>query len=291
MGRFAYVNGHYVRERDAEVSAFDRGFLFADGVYEVSAILNGRMVDNDLHLARLDRSLGELQIDWPMSERALLQVQHELIRRNRTKEGLIYLQVTRGAAPRDFKFPEAAVPSLFMFTQERKLRSSAAARSGVSVVTMPDIRWKRPDIKSIALLPQALGKQQAAEEGAFEGWMVDDKGFVTEGTSSNAWIVTHDGVIRTRPAREGSGILAGITRQSIIRLAKETGIKIEEKAFTPAEAYNAAEAMMTSAGAFVVPIVRIDGRPVGTGSPGPVAPRLREIYLEMADEQTRRRPV
>lgn len=278
MARTVYVNGEYLPEDQGKISIFDRGFLFADGVYEVTAVLNGRLVDYDPHMERLERSLGELRIGWPCSKDQLKAMHLEMVRRNALKEGIIYMQVTRGAADRDFKFPKDAKPTLVAFTQEMKLADNPNAVVGVKVVTIPDIRWQRRDIKSVMLLAPVLGKQEAYEKGAHEGWMVED-GHVTEGTSSNAYIVK-DGKVITRPL--SNSILAGCTRRSLFRLAREHGVEIVERRFTPQEAYAADEAFLTSASQFVMPIVEIDGRRIGGGQPGPVTRKLRELFLAEA---------
>ncbi len=278
MSRIAYVNGSYVEEAEAKVSIFDRGFLFADGVYEVTPIVNGKLVDYDAHIERLDRSLGELQMAWPCSKDALKTMHLELIKRNKLQEGIIYMQVTRGVADRMFNFPKDITSSLVAFPQVMSLVDNANARTGVKVVTTPDIRWLRRDIKSIMLLAPVLGKQDAYEKGAAEGWMVED-GFVTEGTSSNAYIIKDNTVI-TRPL--SNRILAGCTRRALFRLSQEHGVKIEERLFTPEEAYAADEAFLTSASQFVMPIVEIDGKRIGGGQPGPVSRKLRELFLEEA---------
>ena len=278
MARDAYVNGRYVPHARAAVHVEDRGFQFADGVYEVVAIRSGRLVDEERHLDRLDRSLGELRIPWPCERRVLRLVMRQLLERNGVRDGLIYIQVTRGTAPRDFRFPSAARPTLVMTT--RRTRLAANAEAGVRVITIPDIRWKRRDIKTVGLLPQVLGKQEATERGAFEAWQVDEDGSVTEGTSSNAWIVTAAGVLVTRPASHA--ILNGITRQSILRVAAEEGLRFEERPFGLDEAFAAREAFMSSATSFVTPVLRIDDRTVGDGSPGPLSRRLLEAYLAYA---------
>ena len=280
MPRYAYVNGRYQPHANAMVHVEDRGFQFADGVYEVVTVQDGHLVAEEGHLNRLGRSLGELRIDWPMSRASLELVMRTLIRRNGITDGIVYLQVTRGAAPRDFRYPSGVKPSLVMTTRHMDLNPTARLEHGVSVITIPDIRWKRRDIKSVALLPQAMGKQQAAEAGAFEAWQVDDDGTVTEGCSSNAWIVTSDGVLVTRQA--STRILNGITRQSILRLAAEAGIGFEERPFTVDEAHAAKEAFLSSATTYVTPVTRIDGQPVGEGVPGPLAARLRQAYWDYA---------
>jgi D-alanine transaminase len=281
MSRIAYVNGSYVDEADAKVSIFDRGFLFADGVYEVTPIVNRKLVDYDAHIERLDRSLGELRMAWPCSKDAMKAMHLELIKLNKLNEGIIYMQVTRGVADRMFNFPKDITSSLVAFPQVMSLVDNPNARIGVKVVTTPDIRWLRRDIKSIMLLAPVLGKQDAYEKGAAEGWMVED-GFVTEGTSSNAYIIKDNTVI-TRPL--SNRILAGCTRRALFRLSKEHGVKIEERLFTPDEAYAADEAFLTSASQFVMPIVEIDGKRIGGGQPGPVSRKLRELFLEEAQAE------
>ncbi|MCA8932371.1 MAG: D-amino-acid transaminase [Rhodospirillaceae bacterium] len=276
MPRVAYVNGRYQPFAEAAVHVEDRGFQFADGVYEVVAVDDGVLMDEQGHLERLGRSLRELQIPWPMSVRALRQVMREVARRNRITQGTIYVQVTRGVAPRDFKYPKGILPTLVVTSRRFNLNPVERVEAGVSVITIPDIRWQRRDIKSVALLPQCMGKQRAAEAGAYEAWMVDDSGHVTEGTSSNAWIVTADGTLVTRHAN--TNILRGITRMAVVGLAQEQGIGFEERPFTVAEAYAAREAFMTAATNYVMPITRIDGAPVGDGKPGPVATGLRQAY-------------
>ena len=278
MARTVYVNGEYLPETEGKISIFDRGFLFADGVYEVTAVVNGRLVDYDPHMERLERSLAELRIGWPCSKDALKLMHKEMVKRNALKEGIIYMQVTRGSADRTFNFPKDAKPTLIAFTQVMTLADNPNARTGVKVVTVPDIRWARRDIKTVMLLAPVLGKQEAYEKGAHEGWMVED-GFVTEGTSSNAYIVK-DGKVITRGLSHS--ILAGCTRRALFRLAKDHGIEIEERMFTPQEAYAADEAFLTSASQFVMPIVDIDGQRVGGGQPGPVTRKLRELFLEEA---------
>jgi len=276
MARIVYVNGEYVPEEAAKVSVFDRGFLFADGVYEVTSVLGGRLVDFAGHMARLARSLGELDIVVPWSDDDLLAIHREMVARNALDEGMVYLQITRGAADRDFVYPEGAAPTLVLFTQARRLADSPAAEAGIRVISVPDIRWGRRDIKTVQLLYPSMGKMAARAAGADDAWMVED-GAVTEGTSNNAWIVT-GGRIVTRHL--GPEILAGITRAAVLRFAAEAQMEVEERAFTIAEAQAADEAFVTSATTFVLPVVAIDGVAVGAGRPGPVARRLREIYLD-----------
>lgn len=279
MSRIAYVNGSFVPFEDAKIPITDRGFLFADGIYEVSAVLNGALVDNEAHLARLDRSLKEIGIANPYTAAEWTRLEEDLVRRNGVEEGLVYMQVTRGAAERDFAFPKDAKPTVVMFTQAKNISRSAMAETGAAVITVPDLRWKRRDIKSVALLAQVLAKQAAAEAGVFEAWMVED-GHVTEGGSSTAFIITGDKRIVTRPL--SNAILPGITRRSVMRLAQEAQLRVEERLFTVEEAHAAAEAFITSASSFVMPVVAIDGRPVGDGKPGRLTRRLRELYLDLA---------
>ena len=280
MSRIAYVNGRYVPHREACVHIEDRGFQFADGVYEVIAVRGGGFVDETPHLARLHRSLAELRIAPPMSDAALKAVMRETVRRNRVVDGIIYLQITRGAAPRDFSFPSGARPSLIMTARPQRPLDPKIIERGVRVVTVPDIRWARPDIKSVALLPNALGKQQAREAGAYEAWQVDRDDNVTEGTSSNAWIVTAKNEIVTRPADHA--ILNGVTRLGVLKVAAEAGLELVERPFSVAEAKAAREAFLTSTTNFVVPIVRIDDTTVGEGRPGDFVRRLRVLYSDFA---------
>ncbi len=278
MSRIVYVNGEYLPEAEGKVSIFDRGFLFADGVYEVTAVVNGKLVDYDPHMQRLERSLSELRIGWPCSKCEMKAMHVEMVRRNSLTEGIIYMQVTRGAADRMFNFPKDTNPSLIAFTQMMTLVDNPNAAKGVSVVTIADLRWARRDIKTVMLLAPVLGKQEAYEKGAHEAWMVED-GFITEGTSSNAYIVK-DGKVITRGL--SNAILAGCTRRSLFRLAQEQGIVIAERAFTVEEAYAADEAFLTSASQFVMPITEIDGHRIGGGQPGPVVRKLRELFLQEA---------
>jgi D-alanine transaminase len=280
MSRTIFLNGSFLPAEDAKVPVMDRGFLFADGVYEGMGVLGGRLVDNDAHLERLERSLAEVRIQNPYARREWTRLEEELVGRNGMAEGFLYLQVTRGVAERDFLFPKAAAPTVMMFTQAKAIVNSPLAETGIAVASMPDLRWKRRDIKSLSLLAQVLAKQQAAEAGAHEAWMVDEDGFVTEGGSSSAFIITAGGSIVARPLSQA--ILPGITRRSLLRFAREAGLVIEERRFTLAEAFEAAEAFNTSASTFVLPVVSIDGRPVGTGRPGALTRRLRGLYLELA---------
>jgi D-alanine transaminase len=282
MTRFAYVNGRYLPHAEAMVHVEDRGYQFADGVYEVIAVHRGRFVDEQPHLERLDRSLFELKIGWPMSPPALKLVMRELVRRNGLHDGSIYVQITRGVAPREHAFPKHRVaPGLVMTTRRAKSLPVSALRDGVAVVTIPDIRWGRCDIKSVGLLPNVLGKQAAVEAGAYEAWQVSASGVVTEGTSTNAWIVTREGRVVTHPP--GPQILSGVTRLTVLRLAAESQIAVEERPFTLAELRSAQEAFLTSTSSHVLPVTRIDGEPVGDGRPGRIARRLRELYLAELD--------
>src|ERR1700727_297451 len=276
----AYVNGALVPLSEAKVSVLDRGFLFADGIYEVSAVLDSSLVDNDSHLARLERSVGEIQLPLPEPIGRIKQTQRELIARNELKDGLVYIQVTRGADKgRDFAFPKGVKPTLMMFTSVKDIVNAVSAKTGIGVITVPDIRWSRRDIKSVALLAQVLAKQAAAEAGAGEAWMIED-GKVTEGGSSSAFILTRDDVLVTR--ENSSAILPGCTRKAVVKLAEERQLRAGERAFTIEEALKAKEAFITSASSFVQPVVKIDGKAVADGKPGPMAQRLREIYIEFA---------
>jgi D-alanine transaminase len=277
MPRYAYVNGAFLPHADAAVHIEDRGYQFADGVYEVIAVNGSRLVDVEPHLDRLDHSLEELRIDHPVSRAVLTMLMRELVARNRIAEGMLYLQITRGTAPRDHKFPAASQPMLVMTTKRLKPMPAALLENGAAVIAIPDIRWKRRDIKSVSLLPNVLGKQQAVEAGAYEAWMVDDEGFVTEGTSTNAWIVTAGGVLATRQADHA--ILRGITRDGLLKVVREAGLRFEERRFSLAEAKAAREAFITGTTTHVLPITRIDGEPVADGRPGPITRRLREHYL------------
>lgn len=276
MSRIVYVNGEFVAEENAMVSVFDRGFLFADAVYEVSSVLEGKLIDNEAHIKRLHRSLGELNMAAPVADDEIFRVQRELIERNNLHEGMIYLQVSRGVADRDFPFPSNAQSSLVMFSQAKNIIDSPQAKSGIKVISVPDIRWKRRDIKTVGLLAQVLAKQAAVDAGVTDAWMVED-GYVTEGSSNNAFIVDADGKLITRHL--GSEILPGITRAAVLEMVESENIVFEERAFTLDEAMNATEAFITSASTFVWPVVDIDGTPVGNGEPGPLAPRLREFYI------------
>lgn len=280
MGRYAYVNGRYVDHRRATVHVEDRGYQLADGVYEVVAVRDGRLIDEGPHLDRLDRSLGELRIANPVSRGTLCFVIRELMRRNRLRDGLIYIQVTRGVARRDHAFPAASVKPALVLTTKNAARAQPEPGPGIGVKSQPDIRWERCDIKTVALLPNVLAKQAAREGGAYEAWLVDAQGAVTEGASTNAWIVTQDNELVTR--QTDRGILAGITRSTLKSIADELQLKVVERPFTLTEAKKAKEAFVTSATSFVLPVVRIDGEPVGDGRVGAATRRLREEYLRLA---------
>ncbi|MFZ8970028.1 MAG: D-amino-acid transaminase [Paracoccaceae bacterium] len=280
MSRTVYLNGAYVPEEDAKISIFDRGFLMADGVYEVTSVIDGKLIDFDGHTTRLDRSLRELDMENPISRDDLLEAHRELVRLNAIDEGLVYLQITRGAPnDRDFVFPDPdeTPQTIVMFTQNKPgLAENPTAKKGIKIISIEDIRWGRRDIKTVQLLYPSMGKMMAKKQGADDAWMVED-GAVTEGTSNNAYIVK-DGKIITRAL--SNDILHGITRAAVLRFAQEAQMEVIERDFTIAEAQEADEAFITSASTFVMPVVEIDSQPLGTGTPGPLVTRLREIYLE-----------
>ena len=284
MSRIAYVNGRYVPHRDACVHIEDRGYQFADGVYEVCEIWNGHIVDETRHLDRLERSLRELSIRMPLARAALRVVIREVMRQNRVSDGIVYLQVTRGVAKRDHVFPPDATPPALSVTAKSIARAKGEllAEEGVAIITLPDNRWERVDIKSVGLLPNAIAKQKAKEAGAREAWFVDRDGFVTEGASTTAWIVTAEDVLVTRP--NGSDILPGVTRITAAEVARRAGLRVEERKFRVEEAKAAREAFMTAASTLVMPIVRIDGEKVGNGRPGPVAAGLRAAFHDVAEK-------
>lgn len=281
MPRYCYVNGRFLPHRDGAVHIEDRGYQFADGVYEVVTIANGKMVDEDPHLDRLERSLSELRMPMPMARAAMKLKLRELVQRNRLSEGLVYMQVTRGVSPRNHAFPTKPVqPALVMTTKKMDFAKMKKFTDGVPVISTRDQRWARCDIKTTSLLPNCLAKQEAAEAGAYEAWMVDADGKVTEGSSSNAWIITKDGVLVTKaPTNE---ILNGITRQTILDLATQEGIPFEEREFTLEEAYEAKEAFATSATSFVTPVVKVDDHVIGNGRPGSLSEKLLGIYQDYA---------
>jgi D-alanine transaminase len=280
MSRIAYVAGQYLSHRQAAVHIEDRGFQFADGVYEVIAVNRGHLVDEAPHLARLHRSLAELRIAAPIGDAALKIVIREIIRRNGVDTGIVYLQVTRGAAPREHAFPKRATPTLVVTARRTRPPDPRLGEDGIRVITIPDIRWQRCDIKSVALIPNVLGKQQAREADAYEAWQVDRAGEITEGTSTNAWIVTADGTVVTRAA--DTAILNGVTRLAVFDIIRREGYRLVERPFTVAEAKAAREAFLTSTTADLLPVVRIDGAPVGEGKPGPLGQQLRAAYCAHA---------
>jgi D-alanine transaminase len=276
--RIVSVNGYFVPENQAMVSIFDRGFLFGDGVYEVTSVIDGKLIDWHGHVARLDRSLKELEIPHPSSAEELLETHRELIRLNKVTQGLVYLQVTRGSADRDFVYPEKVEPTLVLFTQKKgDLVDNPLVKKGIRVITTDDIRWGRRDIKTVQLLAASMAKMEAKAAGVDDAWMVED-GYVTEGTSNNAYIVTQDQTLVTRQL--SNDILHGITRAAVLRLANERNLTIEERPFSVAEAQGAVEAFSTSATNFVMPVVEIDGVAVGEGVPGPIAADLRDFYIQ-----------
>lgn len=277
MSRMAYVNGQYLPHRQAAVHIEDRGYQFADGVYEVIAVVGGRLVDEERHLKRLRRSLSELRIAAPMPDAALRVVIREVVRRNGVDTGIVYLQATRGSAPREHAFPKAAKPALVVSSRRTRPPDPRLGNEGIAVITISDIRWRRCDIKSIALVANVLGKQQAREAGAYEAWQVSDDGRVTEGTSTNAWIVTEAGEVVTRAP--DNAILNGVTRLAVFDIIANEGYRLAERPFTVDEALGAREAFLTSTTAELLPVVRIDGRPVADGKPGPLSRKLREAYL------------
>jgi D-alanine transaminase len=280
MSRVAYVDGQYLPHRQAAVHIEDRGYQFADGVYEVISVVAGRLVDPERHLRRLHRSLGELRIPMPIADAALGIVVREVVRRNGVDNGIVYLQVTRGVAPREHAFPKAAQPTLVVTSRRSRPPDPRLGNDGIAVITIPDIRWQRCDIKSVALIANVLGKQAAREAGAYEAWQVDGNGEVTEGTSTNAWIVTEAGEVVTRAA--DTAILNGVTRLAIFDIIGREGYRLVERPFTVAEAMAAREAFLTSTTADLLPVVRIDGAPVGEGRPGPLAQKLRAAYFAHA---------
>jgi D-alanine transaminase len=277
MSRIAYVDGVYRPHREAAVHIEDRGYQFADGVYEVVAVRGGKLIDEELHLVRLRRSLAELRIEGALADRPLKFVLREVARRNGVINGIVYLQITRGVAPRDHAFPKAARPVLTVTARRSRPANPRTVEDGIDVITIPDIRWQRCDIKTISLIGNVLGKQQAREAGAYEAWMVDGAGRITEGTSTNAWIVTGDNIVVTRPAE--NAILNGVTRQALIALIRREGYSFTERAFTVEEAKTAREAFLTSTTSDVTPVVAIDGQSVANGVPGLLTQKLRAEYL------------
>ena len=282
--QWVFLNSEFVPADEAKISIFDRGFLFADAVYEVSTVLDGGLVDNQAHLARLQRSLDGLSIPLPISAEQIVQHQFELIKRNELTEGIIYLQISRGPAPRDFNYPAEPAPTIVMFSQEKNVCANPKAETGLSVITIPDLRWKRRDLKTVGLLAQSMAKQAAFEQGVDDAWMVEE-GFVTEGSSNNAFIVTADNEIITRQL--GNEILHGITRKSVLALVEQKNLTLIERAFTVDEAYRAQEAFITSASAFVMPVVEINGKKIGQGAPGSITKELRAAYQQFAEQSAR----
>ncbi len=282
MSRIAYVNGRYVPQPHAVVHIEDRGYQLADGVYEVWAVFGGRLADSEGHFARLGRSLSELRITPPMTRQALEVVIHQVLRRNRVRDGLVYLQVTRGTAPRDHAFPDPAVPPSLVVSAKSTDRAAAEVKAakGIRVITTPENRWGRCDIKTVGLLPNVLARQAAKEAGAYEAWFVDAGGLVTEGAASNAWIVDAQGTLRTRDLT--ANILRGVTRSTLMDVIKTSNLKVEERAFTPDEVRTAREAFITGAGALVMPVTHIDGVAIGGGKPGSVTLGLRSDYIARA---------
>ncbi|WP_421731592.1 D-amino-acid transaminase [Brevundimonas sp.] len=282
MSRVAYVNGTYQPLSEAVIHVEDRGFQFADGVYEVWSVFDGKLADFEGHMTRLVRSLTELRIAIPMTRGSLTQVLRETVRRNRVRDGIVYLQVTRGTARRDHPFPAEGTPPSVIVTSKSVsfAKAQAQAAKGVAVITQPDIRWGRCDIKTVGLLPNVLAKQAARDRGAYEAWMVDEMGLVTEGSSTNAWIVDKNGKLRTRDTQ--ANILKGCTRTTLMALIAEHGLEVDERPFSVDDAKEAKEAFFTAAGAFVMPAISIDGVKIGDGKPGPIATRLRTEYLEKA---------
>lgn len=283
MSRIAYVNGRFVPHKSAGVHIEDRGYQFADGVYEVCEVRNGKVIDARRHLDRLGRSLSELSIAWPMERAAMAVLMCELLSKNRIRNGLIYIQVTRGAAPRNHIFPAKETPPAIVMTAKKTDPAAAekTAEKGISVISVPDNRWDRVDIKTVGLLPNCMARQKAIEAGAKEAVFVDDEGYVTEGGATNVWIVTGDNELVTRPAE--SGILKGITRTVVIDMLKAQGITLVERRFTIEEAQNAREVFITAASTLVMPVVEVDGKPVGNGSPGITTGKLREKFHDYAE--------
>jgi D-alanine transaminase len=277
--RTVYLNGAFLPENEAHISIFDRGFLFGDGIYEVTAVLDGKLIDSPLHMSRLQRSVGEIGGRLPVTTDEIVAIEKRLVEENKLTEGVVYLQYTRGAEDRNFLYSDDLEPTLLLFTQAKTLEHVAAVDKGLKVKIVPDQRWERRDIKSVCLLPQVIAKRIAKAEGCDEAWMLED-GFITEGASSTAYIITHDDKIITRG--NGNATLPGCTRLAILDLAREQGLTIEERPFSVAEAMAAREACLTSASNFIVPITAIDGKPVGDGVPGPMFKRLRTLYMDNA---------
>ena len=285
MNRTVYLNGEFVAEQDAKISIFDRGFTFADAIYEVTAVLNGKLVDVDRHLSRLRRSLKEMALQLSLTDAALLDIHRQLIAKNNLHEGLVYLQVSRGVEDRNFAFPAETTPvTLVLYTQEKNVIHSPQGELGIRIISLPELRWGRCDIKTTQLLYACLAKEQARQRGAEDAWLVKE-GKVTEGTSNNAFIVTREGVVITREL--SSALLPGITRGTLIELLSARGFRLEERGFTLDEAKEAAEAFITSSTSFVYPVVSIDGQPMGDGKPGHLTRQLRQMYIEHAVNSAR----
>ena len=281
MSRIAYVNGQYVSHRDAAVHVEDRGYQFADGVYEVFAVMGGKLIGEQGHLERLAHSLSEIRIEWPMSRPALMVAVKEIVRRNHVRDGLVYLQVTRGVSPRDHPFPQHSDSALVITARKSGPLDKDTLRNGVDIITIPDIRWQRCDIKSVALLANVLGKQEAREANAFEAWQVDEDGYITEGTSTNAWIVTASGELVTRNV--STSILNGVTRLAVLEAAVEVGVDIIERPFTTLEALAAREAFITSSTSHVKAVTRINGQSIGNGYVGDLTNRVLDAYVEYVE--------
>ena len=279
MSRIVYVNGAYVPEEEANISVFDRGFMFADGIYEVSAVIDGKLVDNDAHMARLGRSLKMIDVPAPMSDDEIIAMQRELIKRNNLTEGVVYMQITRGAADRDFVYGKDMKPTLVAFTQVKKLFGSASQENGIAIHVLEDIRWQRRDIKTVMLLAQVLAKQEATAHGCQDAWMQED-GYITEGASSSAFIITADDHLIVRP--NSNAILPGCTRLAMLKIADELNLVMEERLFTLEEAQNAKEAFQTSASGFVTPVVKLAGTVIVDGKPGAITRKLQNAYIEIA---------
>lgn len=279
MSRIVYVNGAYVPEEEANISVFDRGFMFADGIYEVSAVIDGKLVDNDAHMARLGRSLKMIDVPAPMSDDEIIAMQRELIKLNNLTEGVVYMQITRGAADRDFVYGKDMKPTLVAFTQVKKLIGSASQENGIAIHVLEDIRWQRRDIKTVMLLAQVLAKQEATAHGCQDAWMQED-GYITEGASSSAFIITADDHLIVRP--NSNAILPGCTRLAMLKIAEELNLVMEERLFTLEEAQNAKEAFQTSASGFVTPVVKLAGAVIADGKPGAITRKLQNAYIEIA---------
>ena len=285
MSRIAYTNGQYVRQADAMVNIEDRGYQFADGVYEVIAVANGRLVDGEQHFDRLERSLEGLHIDTPCDRRIFPLIMQQVLRRNHMDQGFVYLQITRGVAPRNHAFlARRTAASIVVTASRKKLPTATDVARGAKIVTVPETRWARPDIKTVSLLPNVLAKQLAVERGAYEAWFVDREGMITEGSSTNAWIVVDGKEVVTRPL--GRDILAGITRQTLISIARENNLIVSERLFSLEEALAAKEAFLTSTTSFVMPVVAIDDTPIGDGKPGDVSLQLFDAYRRYLDQAT-----